>query len=853
MRAKSWRRSLVLLVSAALAAVAVQAQDPLCKPQPEPASPPSPPMCEPLPSALPWGQVLHEERLPAIDPVGDELNTSLVIRERDAWVPVFTASLCQANGKFTYQACSTAGSPALPPCANGSTCVSATTCSDTGLPCDPTASPSDCSKSAACVSAWGWQCEHLRLYGSPKDPDKPINPANPHDPNLRWGYPGPILHARARTLADPTQPPVPANPTVKEGTRIKIKLYNYLKPADYMEAMKCNPATYQSCSDPSGNEQLYCVDSSGAFGKSCTVPSDCSPGDACLPMNCTEATSTNCPAGTMCQARKVHQESPNCFHGDRVTNLHLHGTHTSPQAPQDNILLNLYPVCSTGVPTGPLHPNNAVGSYQMDVNPLPWNQAPGTHWYHPHKHGATSIQVQTGMGGALIVRGAFDDWLDKFYKGQLVDRVLAVQQISGENQFFIPAALNFAPTPLVDGYAAPIIKMRPGEIQRFRFVSATTQNAPTIAFDSRITMRQIAQDGIQFAEENFYRQPLSCNGLYNNYLLAPGSRADFLVQAPVQTGDYTVSATFPVPEAAQQMRKRLNREPFVEPAAATAVPTGAPPFVTPGGTNVLFTIQVGASPKRMSFPMTKASDPGLCSRIPKPTSCWPDTPYFLQDLPRPAPPPIQLAFSMNGNNAAQPNSFWISTPQLRAQYQPCCAALTTPLGETVDWSIATVQGVNNSASGITQHVFHIHTNPFQVLRIPTNNCSPCTNPPCPAITFKPPYFWQDSLNVPTPGTAQPNDVAIRQRFDDYTGAYVLHCHILGHEDRGMMWNVQTVCPRSLQFGATQLDGGPDNCLIAAPGVLPMCSPATQCPAMSSSPVASAVHGDLPRSSAGEPH
>ena len=34
---------------------------------------------------------------------------------------------------------------------------------------------------------------------------------------------------------------------------------------------------------------------------------------------------------------------------------------------------------------------------------------------------------------------------------------------------------------------------------------------------------------------------------------------------------------------------------------------------------------------------------------------------------------------------------------------------------------------------------------------------------------------------------------IRHRFDDYTGAYVIHCHFLGHEDRGMMWNVQTVC------------------------------------------------------------
>jgi hypothetical protein len=36
-------------------------------------------------------------------------------------------------------------------------------------------------------------------------------------------------------------------------------------------------------------------------------------------------------------------------------------------------------------------------------------------------------------------------------------------------------------------------------------------------------------------------------------------------------------------------------------------------------------------------------------------------------------------------------------------------------------------------------------------------------------------------------------MTLRQRFEDFTGLYVLHCHFLGHEDRGMMLTVQTVC------------------------------------------------------------
>jgi hypothetical protein len=53
-------------------------------------------------------------------------------------------------------------------------------------------------------------------------------------------------------------------------------------------------------------------------------------------------------------------------------------------------------------------------------------------------------------------------------------------------------------------------------------------------------------------------------------------------------------------------------------------------------------------------------------------------------------------------------------------------------------------------------------------------------------------------------------VLLRQKFEDYTGGYVIHCHFLGHEDRGMMWNVQTVCepPDNLLYGETKKSGAP---------------------------------------------
>jgi FtsP/CotA-like multicopper oxidase with cupredoxin domain len=66
-----------------------------------------------------------------------------------------------------------------------------------------------------------------------------------------------------------------------------------------------------------------------------------------------------------------------------------------------------------------------------------------------------------------------------------------------------------------------------------------------------------------------------------------------------------------------------------------------------------------------------------------------------------------------------------------------------------------------------QHSFHLHTNAFQVMSIDGR--------PNHALS------WQDTVTVPTRG-----QVTVRMRFTDFTGKTVYHCHILNHEDKGMM-------------------------------------------------------------------
>lgn len=65
------------------------------------------------------------------------------------------------------------------------------------------------------------------------------------------------------------------------------------------------------------------------------------------------------------------------------------------------------------------------------------------------------------------------------------------------------------------------------------------------------------------------------------------------------------------------------------------------------------------------------------------------------------------------------------------------------------------------------HPFHIHINDFQVVEV---NGEP-----------QQAHGWQDTVPLPPDGS-----VTIRMRFTDYVGKAVYHCHILNHEDLGMM-------------------------------------------------------------------
>lgn len=90
---------------------------------------------------------------------------------------------------------------------------------------------------------------------------------------------------------------------------------------------------------------------------------------------------------------------------------------------------------------------------------------------------------------------------------------------------------------------------------------------------------------------------------------------------------------------------------------------------------------------------------------------------------------------------------------------------TMELGTTEEWEFVNLT--------YEPHPLHIHVNPFQVITIDGEPSGET--------------FYRDSAMIPPFGR-----VVIRHRFLDFTGQFVMHCHILFHEDHGMMQLLEVV-------------------------------------------------------------
>jgi FtsP/CotA-like multicopper oxidase with cupredoxin domain len=452
---------------------------------------------------------------------------------------------------------------------------------------------------------------------------------------------------------------------------------------------------------------------------------------------------------------------PNCFHRPNWTNIHYHGLHVTPNSPGDNVLMEIAP----------------DSTFQFDFR-IPQNQSPGTHWYHPHKHGAVAVQVLNGMSGAFLVVDTTTGIDSVSHALKMREFVMAIQQIN--QQLNLTTDAFGTAGPFVNGASSPVLTLAPGEVARLRIVNENVHSNAQYSLvirDPDLALFDIARDGVAYDSANY--DHVNRDTTLN---LSPGNRLDVFVRAPAYAGTFDVHAIQPV-----SGRERLNH----------AVRDTVPPL------QPLFRIRVA--------PTLDIVNTILPSTLPP-------LPPFLRNLPAPDGGTAVVVFSDSGfadKTHQRPTEFWLGNaqnPRMRMSsdvFIPTSAdgaQLPMRLGQTQSWVILNYSTVHN-------HPFHIHINPFQVDSIyaPSavdtvfgnyyawmNEASGVRNRP----------LWLDVLPLPLAttdsyGNLVPGRAVIRQRYDDFAGCtdcgspagrFVIHCHILGHEERGMMQMIQIFGP-----------------------------------------------------------
>jgi FtsP/CotA-like multicopper oxidase with cupredoxin domain len=428
-------------------------------------------------------------------------------------------------------------------------------------------------------------------------------------------------------------------------------------------------------------------------------------------------------------------------------NLHFHGLSIPSQCHQDDVLHTS------------IQPTDLPFEYRFRI---PKDQPPGLYWYHPHIHGFSSRQVLGGASGALIVEGI--EQANPELAG-LPERVLVIRDQDLVHPNAAPSAsepsvpvlidrdgdsanngtgagkpakdlsVNYVAVPYPDYPTAKIV-MKPGERQLWRVLNGSSVTYLNIAAVFKRGPRfqtqhlgVVAIDGV----------PLTVSGNIGHaiewrpsVMISPGARAEFIFTGP----------------------------PAGVPAllVTRAVNTGEGGENDPNRALLSIIASTDAAAPRSRLPAfpepPPAAKPWLGNVVPVRTRKL----YFSED-------------SIDPNNPTGAQKFYLTVDgQAPASFDPASTEpnITVKQGEVEDWII------ENRSTEL--HAFHIHQIHFQVvewLGLPVNE-----------------PFLRDTINVPFSNGTGTSYPSVRLRMDfrgaDTVGTFVYHCHLLDHEDGGMM-------------------------------------------------------------------
>ena len=358
-------------------------------------------------------------------------------------------------------------------------------------------------------------------------------------------------------------------------------------------------------------------------------------------------------------------------------------------------------------------PSGETFTYEFTI---PNNHPGGTFYYHPHRHGWVAEQVFGGLGGVFLIRGELDA-LPEIKAAQEVFLFLKDFALDANGRLLQPWHMRQmwgreGPLVTANAQVNPTLSIPQLGLLRLRLVNASSSRFYRLTLEEH-PLYLIATDGISLSE------PVALREL----LLTPGERAEVLVRGEREPGQYRLLAL-------PYNRGRMGMM----------------------GRGMMGRGMMGQSDWGSTRTLATLTYSGQVNPLPLPEQLIP-----VETLPEPQKlrrfilthsmaPGMGMVFLINGK----------TFDHQRVDTQ-------VSLNTVEEWEITN--------TGVMDHPFHLHTNPFQVI---SRNGQSESFP-----------AWKDTILVRVGET-----VRIRVRFTDFTGKTVYHCHILDHEDLGMMGTLE---------------------------------------------------------------
>lgn len=371
-------------------------------------------------------------------------------------------------------------------------------------------------------------------------------------------------------------------------------------------------------------------------------------------------------------------------------------------------------------------PHNVIPAHSLWEPRIKVLDQASTYWYHPHLHGKTAEQVTKGVAGMIIVRDQVESALNLPRNYGVDDFPVVIQSraFDSNRQFVVITANDH--TLLINGTIDPVLKV-PAQIIRLRVLNGSTNRVYNIGLHGNRQFYQIASDG------GLLEAPVALARL----MLAPGERAELLINL--------------------SGLQDQNLDVF---SFGSELPNGIYGASNPGSMGMgSITGYSANSLNGTDFRLIRLS---VIAQTAQPVTAIPNKLVTYQK-PDPSKSSVTRIFTLATSGMGMGD---LSGPFLinGQSFSMERIDFSAKLGATEIWQIS-----NQTAIA---HPFHIHGLHFFITDIGGN-------PPDLSKQGR-----KDVVLVPAM-----QSVRLIMKFDDFSDPklpYMFHCHMLSHEDDGMM-------------------------------------------------------------------